>query len=60
MSEKLLVFEGETALEVSRRLVEKYSIDESLRVKFETMLNGHIKNLLWRIEEVSEELISDR
>ena len=41
-------------------MVEKYSIDESLRVKFETMLNGHIKNLLWRIEEVSEELISDR
>lgn len=44
------MFEGETALEVSRRLVDKYCIDESLRVKFEAMLNGHIRNLLWRIE----------
>ena len=56
----MLVYEGESALEVSRRLVQKYNIDESLRVKFEAMLNGHIRNLLWRIEEVSEELTSDR
>jgi hypothetical protein len=54
------VYEGESALEVSRRLVDKYNIDESLRLKFEHMLGGHIRNLLWRIEEVSEELTSDR
>jgi hypothetical protein len=32
--EKLTVFEGETALEVSQRLVQKYNIAESLRAKF--------------------------
>ncbi len=37
-------------MDVSKRLVEKYNIDEALRVKFESMLNGHIRNLLWRIE----------
>jgi hypothetical protein len=41
-------------LDVSRRLVDKYNIDEQLRVKFEQLLGGHIRNLLWRIEEVSE------
>lgn len=60
LSEKLLVFEGESAVEVSHRLVDKYNIDEALRLKFENMLSGHIRNLLWRIEEVSEEMISDR
>ena len=60
VSEKLVVYEGESAGEVSQRLVEKYHIDDSLRVKFEGMLSGHLKNLLWRIEEVSEEMFSDR
>jgi hypothetical protein len=45
-----MVFEGESAYEVSKRLVDKYQIDESLRFKFETMLNNHIRNMLWRIE----------
>jgi hypothetical protein len=49
VSDKIMVFEGETAFEVSQRLVEKYKIDESLRQKFENMLHSHIRNLLWRI-----------
>jgi hypothetical protein len=47
-------------MEVSQRLVEKYNIDESLRAKFEAMLSGHIRNLLYRIDEVSEDMFSDR
>ena len=54
LTEKLVVFEGESAFDVSTRLVEKYQIDEAMRVKFENMLSSHIRNLLWRIEEVSE------
>ena len=55
-----MVFEGETAAGVAQRLVDKYNIDEGMRSKFEAALGSHIRNLLWRIEEVSEELISDR
>lgn len=39
---------------MSQRLVHKYKIDEGLRIKFEAMLSGHIRNLLYRIDEVSE------
>lgn len=55
-----MVYEGESAVDVSHRLVQKYNIDDSLRLKFEGMLSGHLRNLLWRIEEVSEEMFSDR
>lgn len=60
ISEKLMVYEGESAYEVSLRLVAKYKIDECLRGKFESMLHLHIRNLLWKIEEVSEEMLTDR
>lgn len=60
VNEKLIVYQGENANEVSRRLVEKYNIDETLRSKFEMMLHTHIRSLLWKIDEVAEEMITDR
>lgn len=45
---------------MSERLAEKFTLNEETRIKFEKMLDNHLNKLLWKIEEVNEELVSER
>jgi hypothetical protein len=60
LSEKIIVFEGETAHEVAERLGAKYTISEETKLMFEKILESHLSTMLWKIDEVSEEMLTDR
>lgn len=45
---------------VSDRLASKFNISEETKSKFEKMLESHLSTMLWKIEELSEEMLTDR
>lgn len=54
ISEKIIVYEGETAKAVSERLAGKFTISLETKLKFEKMLESHLSTMLWKIDELSE------
>ena len=53
-SERIVVFEGDTAEDLARRFCEEHNLDEETQEKLEELLNGQISSVLTKIEEEGE------
>lgn len=54
-SERIVVYEGDTAEELSHRFCEEHGLDEDTREKLEDLLQSQIASVLTKIEEEQEQ-----
>ena len=55
MSERIVVYEGDTAVDLSHRFCDEHGLDEDTREKLEELLQSQISSVLTKIEEEQEQ-----
>ena len=54
-SERIIVYEGDTAIDLSHRFCDEHGLDEDTREKLEELLQSQISSVLTKIEEEQEQ-----
>ena len=50
-AERIVVFEGDTAIDLAQRFCNEHNLDEETQEKLEQLLQSQIENVLTKIDE---------